>query len=540
MRTPGDRLRCRVHRVRAWVLGVALPHRLPVAGRPAEAEDLVQTALAKTYAAWRKVRDLDAAPGYARTVLREHRRVVVPQEVMAQRAADRGAAGVVVPPRPQRPAGRRSARSAILPPRQRAVIVLRFYEDLSVGQAATALGCSEGTVKSQTSDALARLRKLLGESVVPQTLGATMTERLSTLLHDEADDLDIPGPRRRVLPAAAACAAGAGVTTAIAVAAVLAVIGGGGGHCLSISGADRAPDPLPAGSFGSTGAFSVGQKLYIGGRRSRGTSRSRSLYYTSAGVVVRSGDEESTDSAGPSHYTLVAPDGSQTPVEINAGDRVLGFEPDSTHVAYAEPNGEAWDVVVQDVVTGEESGDTPRWARSPGEAGRRRRSRSTGTGSGCTSTTAGPRWPGRRAHGAGRPPAPERLRGGERHYADWDSKPDVWTIRKMSDYSKVRDLQLEKGWYAFFSPDGSYLRAFPNDVRPRAGRRHDHLRRPDRRAAGRRPTPPSPSAGRRTGTRSRSRTTRSGSAAPVDGSCTTYPYDLGSGSVKVGGTSYES
>ena len=140
-------------------------------GDRAEAEDLVQTALAKTYASWGRVRDLDAAPGYARTTLintasswfrKKSWRNERPTETLPELGQEHD------------PSDRPAVLAALaqLPPRQRAVVVLRYYEDLSVAQTASALGVTEGTVKSQTSDALARLRTLLGDAVVPETLGA--------------------------------------------------------------------------------------------------------------------------------------------------------------------------------------------------------------------------------------------------------------------------------------------------------------------------------------------------------------------------------
>ncbi|WP_121252062.1 SigE family RNA polymerase sigma factor [Nocardioides ferulae] len=142
-------------------------------GDHAAAEDLVQTALAKTYAAWSKVRSVEAAPAFARTTLVNtanswFRRRSWGRERPTDPIPERGAPA---PDPSDRPAV--VAALATLPPRQRAVVVLRYYEDLSVAQVARILGCAEGTVKSQTSDALAKLRVELGEAVVPETLGAS-------------------------------------------------------------------------------------------------------------------------------------------------------------------------------------------------------------------------------------------------------------------------------------------------------------------------------------------------------------------------------
>jgi RNA polymerase sigma-70 factor (sigma-E family) len=135
-------------------------------GDAGDAEDLVQTALAKTYANWRRVRSVEAAPGYARTTLvntaaswfrKKGWRNERPTEVLPEPAHE--------PDLSNRPAIMDAL--LLLPPRQRAVVVLRYYEDLSVAQVAHALDVTEGTVKSQTSEALSKLRALLGDSVIP-------------------------------------------------------------------------------------------------------------------------------------------------------------------------------------------------------------------------------------------------------------------------------------------------------------------------------------------------------------------------------------
>jgi RNA polymerase sigma-70 factor (sigma-E family) len=127
------------------------------------AEDLTQTALAKLYAVWRRVRKLDSPDGYARRVL--YRTFL--DETRRRRWWERPGAyqeDVVAPA--SDPDLRLTLLNALrqLPPRGRAVLVLRFWEDQSVEATAAALGCSIGTVKSQTSRGLGTMRRILADS----------------------------------------------------------------------------------------------------------------------------------------------------------------------------------------------------------------------------------------------------------------------------------------------------------------------------------------------------------------------------------------
>ena len=125
----------------------------------AAAEDLLQTALARAYPRWSRIQR-DDPEGYVRKIMvntwsswwRRRWRGEVPTGNLPDSAGPDGYASVD---------SRQALRSALakLPPRQRAVVVLRYRQDLSEAQVADLLGVSVGTVKSQAAKALAALRE---------------------------------------------------------------------------------------------------------------------------------------------------------------------------------------------------------------------------------------------------------------------------------------------------------------------------------------------------------------------------------------------
>ena len=139
--------------------------RLLTAGDHALAEDLVQTTLTRLYVAWPRVRRAGNPVGYARTSLthafvderrRPHRRETPTDEVLDTTSYDADDV----------PADAVLAALRDLPPRQRAVVVLRHWLDLDVAETARLLSCSTGTVKSQNAKALDHLRAAL-EPITP-------------------------------------------------------------------------------------------------------------------------------------------------------------------------------------------------------------------------------------------------------------------------------------------------------------------------------------------------------------------------------------
>jgi RNA polymerase sigma-70 factor (sigma-E family) len=127
------------------------------------ADDLVQEALAKAYSHWRKVQEADNPSAYVRRILINESRRSWRRNRNTTAHPDVNLADIPVDDMSDGVANRAELLQALqsLSARQRATVVLRYLEGLSERETAEALGCSEGTVKSQTSRALIKLKSVL-------------------------------------------------------------------------------------------------------------------------------------------------------------------------------------------------------------------------------------------------------------------------------------------------------------------------------------------------------------------------------------------
>jgi RNA polymerase sigma-70 factor (sigma-E family) len=143
------------------------------------AEDLVQCVLASMLVAWPRIRDPRAADAYVRRAMAnqniswwrqrwrnaEQSSDEVPEPRVAEAVSPATTPGAGEPPDER---ARLWGLVQALPPKQRAAVVLRFYEDMSEAEVARTMGCSVGTVKSNTSRGLAALRASIGNVLLDE------------------------------------------------------------------------------------------------------------------------------------------------------------------------------------------------------------------------------------------------------------------------------------------------------------------------------------------------------------------------------------
>jgi hypothetical protein len=188
-----------------------------------------------------------------------------------------------------------------------------------------------------------------------------MTDRLSALLHEEAERLHVPMPtahetitagrrirRRRRL-----------TQTGVAVAAV-AVLGLGaafvGGNTAERSVPDATATDPQGGPTDLGVVFAVDDTVYLDGGEAKVTlpEVAQTLYYTSAGLLVRTNKTGASDGGAPFHFQLVGADGTAQPLDLTLGEVVPSTDPTQPYLAYSEADGDAVRVVVVDVTTGEQ------------------------------------------------------------------------------------------------------------------------------------------------------------------------------------------
>lgn len=178
-----------------------------------------------------------------------------------------------------------------------------------------------------------------------------MTDRLSTLLRGEVESLDVPAP-----PAATILREGRrlrrrrtwvrGGTAALVAVAVL----GAGAVTLGHGGS---PETAPSSPSSTTPAvaWSVGDTVYLGDEATTATlpQPAQSFYDTSAGLLVRTNKDGSSDGGDPFHFVLVSADGTTTRLGVTLGAVVPSTDPNQPYLAWATMTDGKIQVVIHDV-----------------------------------------------------------------------------------------------------------------------------------------------------------------------------------------------
>ena len=292
-----------------------------------------------------------------------------------------------------------------------------------------------------------------------------MTDLLREHLHDTADRAVVPpadlstvlrrGRRLRLLRQSATA-----VGTVAAVAGIIAVAGlvaeaRDGSSPTGKSEVGFATDGQSRRFYEHLGPFASGTTVYVGDASVDLGREISGLYPTSVGALVRTGSD----------YTLVNPDGDTREV-ISLDDRIVGTEPDSTHLAYATPRDDGrWDLVVLDVSNGQELARTTVEGHLPG-----------GWVAPPAVIDGSHAWvrldegvvefdwqSGETRMLPGTAEQVYEVAGGR--YAVQGSQQ--WTVRTTSDGSVVATIQTARDDYAFFSPDGRYLKVWDQEAMPK-------------------------------------------------------------------------
>ncbi|SED24760.1 hypothetical protein SAMN04489844_4008 [Nocardioides exalbidus] len=198
-----------------------------------------------------------------------------------------------------------------------------------------------------------------------------MVDQLTDLMRAEADALDIPHPptttivrkgrlarRSRVVVPVLAAVAAASVVGAVV---LLPGTGAAPGDPV-VARTERAPAAFTSAeaaeartAYADKGAYAAGRRVWFGDL-DRGVEIDdpavRGLYYTSAGLLVRHGKDYVMDGSSRDGYSLVGTDGSVADLDISVGDVSPSTDPTQPYFAYAQPDGDAWRVVVLDLRTG--------------------------------------------------------------------------------------------------------------------------------------------------------------------------------------------